>query len=336
MEPGTEPDGTGATNTNTNNTIDIGMWKGNGLGDFVWIDDNNDGLQQASEPGLPNVTVILKNAAGIVLETTTTDASGAYSFYDPSGKYGTTNYQIEFLTPAGYVPAFSNIGFDDANDSDPVNGVITGVTVPVGTWNHSFDAAFKPSGNGGVLPVKIINFQAVLNNNKVDIKWITAEEMNVSHYVVEKSTNGINYVNAGIVFTKGNTLANATYSFVDDLNNNASDIIYYRLRSVDFDGKSQFSDIRIIRLTKQVEKNVTIVTYPNPVSNEVRITIPASWQNQKVVYEMYNAAGNTVKRIQTAKSNQTETINLTTIATGFYIVKATCQGQTAQQKIIKN
>ncbi|MEI2740431.1 MAG: T9SS type A sorting domain-containing protein [Chitinophagaceae bacterium] len=113
------------------------------------------------------------------------------------------------------------------------------------------------------------------------------------------------------------------------------ELFTYRLRSVDVDGKNQYSDVRIIRISKQSENNITILTYPNPVSNEIRITIPANWQNKKVVYEVFSLTGQMAKKIQSTNSSQTETLNVSNLNSGMYIVKVTCEGQTAQQKIVK-
>jgi hypothetical protein len=187
-----------------------------------------------------------------------------------------------------------------------------------------------------LLPVKMMFFTAVLNNeNKVALKWATATEENASHFIVEKSTDGRNYAEAGIVFANGTTSDIMNYSFTDNVTANQSGVIYYRLRSVDIDGKNELSAIRIIRISQLKANNVSIVTYPNPVSNEVRITIPANWQNKKVVYELINASGKTTKRAETASSSQTEKMNVSNLAPGFYIVRVSYDGQIAQQKIIK-
>jgi SdrD B-like domain/Secretion system C-terminal sorting domain len=128
--------------SNSNSTYDFGIFKTNGLGDFVFLDADADGVQDPGETGIAGVTVNLRNTAGTLLETTTTDANGYYFFYDPA-QYGTFNYNIEFITPAGYTASPSNQG-DDTKDSDPVGGTITNVSVPNGTWNHTFDAGFYP------------------------------------------------------------------------------------------------------------------------------------------------------------------------------------------------
>lgn len=186
------------------------------------------------------------------------------------------------------------------------------------------------------LPVSLTAFSASLNNNKVDLKWTTASEVNVSHFVVEKSTDGSNYTDAGMVFSYGSAFETASYTLSDNIAGTQSKVIYYRLRSVDIDGKSQLSATRIIRIDSKEGNNITILTYPNPVSNELRITVPANWQNKKAVYELFNANGQIAKKIETASSSQTETINVTSLAPGFYVVRVSCEGQVAQQKIVKH
>jgi hypothetical protein len=331
LQPGVEADGTGATNTNTNNTYDMGAWKANGLGDYVWLDSDGNGKQDTGEPGLANVEVRLKNSSGVVLATTTTDVNGMYYFYDPAGYYGTNDYQVEFITPAGYVPTACNMGADDDKDSDPVNGIISSVNVPYGKWDHSFDAGFAPIE----LPLKLVAFNAMLNNNKTYLNWTTASEINVSHFVIERSPDGVNYSDAGIVFANGNYTDKTNYSFSDNLLNIQSGIVYYRLRSVDADGKAEYSDVRIIRISKQVDNNITILTYPNPVTNELRVTIPSNWQNKKVTYELFQANGQVAKKTESANSNQTETLNVNNLSPGFYIIRVSCNSETALQKIVK-
>ena len=332
LSAGAEPDGSGATNTNTNNTLDFNIWKGNGLGDMVWLDNNGNGIQENGEPGIPNVTVKLKNNSGTVLETTTTDSKGEYYFFNPIQYGGITDYQVEFVTPAGYTSTNSNMGSDDALDSDPVNGIITGINVPFGQWNKSFDAGFKPLS---ALPVNLLSFFANLNNDKVNLNWVTSSEINVSHFVIERSTDGTNFGAAAIVLANGNAAGKANYSLADDISNIPAKVIYYRLRSVDANGKSQYSETLVVRLVKQQSNTINIYTYPNPVINELRITLPANWQNKNVKYEVLNTNGQVAKQAEKANSNQTETLNIQNIASGFYIVRVSCEGQTAQQKIIK-
>ncbi|MBS1654613.1 MAG: T9SS type A sorting domain-containing protein [Bacteroidetes bacterium] len=185
------------------------------------------------------------------------------------------------------------------------------------------------------LPVKLVSFSALLNKQNVDLKWVTSEERNASHFEIEKSYDGINYSEAGLVFAFGNTNQNTTYTFSDNVSAVQNGVLYYRLRSVDMDGKSQLSEVRVIRLGKQIE-TATILTYPNPVNNELRVTIPSQWQNKPVLFEIYNANGQKVKQLQNNSASQTESFSVSDLGRGLYIVNVVCGSDKAQQKIIKN
>ena len=186
------------------------------------------------------------------------------------------------------------------------------------------------------LPVELLSFSAKLNTDKVDLKWATASEKNVSHFSIEKSTDGVNYKEAGLVFAYGNTTETRNYSFPDkNINTSKAGVIYYRLRSVDIDGKSELSFVSSVRIGKKNEQGINILTYPNPVSTELRITIPTNWQGKKVSYELFSKNGQVAMKNIVGAGSQTETMNVNHLAAGFYIVKVTCNGEIAKQKIIK-
>jgi hypothetical protein len=220
----------------------------------------------------------------------------------------------------------------------------TGIGSTQAVFNYAFyDAAGVMDASpasytinwANVLPVKLVSFSATLNNNKTDLKWTTATENNLSHFVIEKSTDGKSFTNAAVVFAKGNTTDKTDYNFTDNNITSQVGMIYYRLRSVDNDGKNELSDTRIIHLGKQNESAITILAYPNPATSELRVTIPASWQGKKVNFELFGNNGQAVAKNETTSSNQTETINVSKLAPGFYVIKVTCNNEVAQQKIIK-
>lgn len=186
------------------------------------------------------------------------------------------------------------------------------------------------------LPVKLTAFNASLAKDKVNLKWETASEINVSHFELERSTDGVNFSQAAMVFSYGAADSKANYSYSDNVASFQVPVVYYRLRSVDIDGKSELSETRIIRLSKGQANSISLLTYPNPVMNELRITVPNNWQNKQTVFELFNANGQITNRKATTGSNQTETINTSNLAPGFYVVRVTCDGQTAQQKIVKH
>jgi hypothetical protein len=88
------------------------------------------------------------------------------------------------------------------------------------------------------------------NNNRVDLKWSTETETNLSHFIVERSVDGINFSDAALVFAYGNTTTKSDYVFFDNISKIKSTIVYYRISSIGTDGKNQSSDIVVIRTDK--------------------------------------------------------------------------------------
>lgn len=291
------------------------------------IDGNNDKLREMNSfysPGLYTLetpTSITVN--DLVVSSATVGKSFTGSLIDHPG---IDTSATDLMASVTY--------FNSSSTKFRVGGATTGST---GSANRMHSIWFKgfTFNNPVTLPVKLASFTATLNNTNADLKWTTASEINASHFVVERSLDGRTFTDAGMVFAMGNSADAVNYSFADNLSQVTVPVVYYRLRSVDMDAKTTYSETRIIRLTKMKENTVSIVTYPNPVSNELRITVPSGWQNKPVLYELYAMNGQVARRIQSASSGQTETLNVSTLARGLYVVKVTCEGVVAQQKIVK-
>jgi hypothetical protein len=122
------------------NSIDAGIYNPATIGDYVWLDVNNNGIQDADEPGIRGATVKLWDSGHTtVLQTTTTNSSGAYSFSVASG-----TYILEFAIGGGYPPGKQDQGSDDTLDSDanPTTGLTNAITLTNGQVNNTVDAGF--------------------------------------------------------------------------------------------------------------------------------------------------------------------------------------------------
>ncbi|MEL6887035.1 MAG: SdrD B-like domain-containing protein, partial [Pseudomonadota bacterium] len=95
-------------------TVDVVILTCGSIGDFVWEDDNADGIQDAGELGIAGVSVQLLDTDGNTLQTTTTNASGFYLFSDLSED----DYIVEFAAPASFYWSPQDSGSDDTVDSD--------------------------------------------------------------------------------------------------------------------------------------------------------------------------------------------------------------------------
>jgi hypothetical protein len=66
------------------------------------------------------------------------------------------------------------------------------------------------------LPLTLLNFTASRNNNVISLTWQTSNEVNTSHFNIQRSADGLNFTNAGNVTAKGNSTLTNNYSFIDD------------------------------------------------------------------------------------------------------------------------
>lgn len=185
------------------------------------------------------------------------------------------------------------------------------------------------------LPVSIINYNASYSNGAVSLKWTTTFEKNSSHFIIERSFNGADYTDMAMLVAAGNSDVEVNYQFTDNVPETNTGAIYYRLRSVDLDGAAKYSDIRIVRVGKN--SNVVKVTaYPNPVVNEVRITIPQNWQGKALTYQVVTMNGQVVKAVNVQMANQTQSISMNEVPAGIYVIKVSNGTETGVQQIMKS
>ncbi len=127
------------------------------IGNRVWFDANEDGIQDPGEQPLNGVVVELLDSSGSVIATTTTDANGTYYFdnitadTDYKVRLAQTNYNAGGVFAAGGahvgkgVVTVADAGSDDALDSDAMlmNG-LPSISVNVSVTDHTFDFGMVP------------------------------------------------------------------------------------------------------------------------------------------------------------------------------------------------
>jgi hypothetical protein len=121
---------------------DFGYRPPGAIGDFVWLDFNGDGIQDANEVGLPGVVVTVTNGSNTF--TTTTDFDGRYSFANLSD--GT--WSVTFATPAG----MESVGGGQSVGTSTSVGIAGGVVTAIGgagctACDLNVDSAFRYSGS---------------------------------------------------------------------------------------------------------------------------------------------------------------------------------------------
>src|SRR6476661_6597491 len=79
------------------------------------------------------------------------------------------------------------------------------------------------------LPLVMTAFKAILDDNRVSITWTTGMEKRLNYFVIEKSTNGMDFKEAALIFAATNTSAVQNYSYIDVIDAHATGMLYYRI-----------------------------------------------------------------------------------------------------------
>jgi hypothetical protein len=108
------------------------------------------------------------------------------------------------------------------------------------------------------LPIELISFEARLNNRQVDLTWQTASEHNNDYFSVERSHDGTSWETIENIQGAGNSTSLLSYQTYDFYPYRG--VGYYRLKQVDYDGKTTFSEIQ------RVYKTDELMILPNPSS----------------------------------------------------------------------
>ncbi len=183
------------------------------------------------------------------------------------------------------------------------------------------------------VPVELTSFVANTDNNNVILSWQTATETNNRGFDIERSTDQINWNKIGFVAGNGTTTDATQYSFVDKTPK--GNIIYYRLKQIDFDGSFQIHNSIQVDFTKGLDFAL-LQNYPNPFNPETNIyySIP---QNCNVKLTIFDQLGNEIKTL--VNENQSAgrynvVFNGSNLASGIYFYKLQAGNFSSIKKLV--
>ena len=179
-----------------------------------------------------------------------------------------------------------------------------------------------------------VSFSAKWENKKTSLTWTAENEKGLSHYTIERSINGAEFKEIALVFTSEDPSVQSQHIYSDNVKALANAVINYRLKMVSSNGSYYYSSTCFVS-TSDATDFLPMTTYPNPVSNEIKITIPGLWKNKEVNYTIYNQHGHVVKQLTNAQANQTETILIAELSAGTYTVQASNSSTVAVKQFVK-
>jgi len=304
----------------------------NSRGFLIKVDSSNG----VFTPLIPPNQIIISNNIGNSLTLNWTSGSGSQNLVVMraiNNNIASPVNGVNYIANSNYGSANSLIGtgsyvvYNGTNNSVTVSGLNfnTVYFVRVYTFNLSgsntayLNSSFAQTSTQ-TLPVELKEFTVQLNEKgEAELKWTTAAEINNSHFEVERSLNSENsFVKIGMVKGHGNSNLLKTYNYIDKLNsiNQSASTIYYRLKQVDYDGKSAYS--HIVSLDLNQDKEIQININPNPFKDEINISGVRELSSLKI----YEPSGKELmSKILSGSSDGSYIIKINSTEKGLFILK---------------
>lgn len=259
---------------------------------------------------------------GYLLAGESQSFAGSAEFYvvktDPNGDCGCNEQSPPTIvtSPATTVATLSGPGLWGSGGSRRNAGTV--VTSPASAENV---VCFT-----SVLPIELLSFTAEsIENNTIQLNWLTAAETNNDYFTVERSQGGLNFSTVGIVTGAGNSNTTSSYSFIDQQPHPG--INYYRLKQIDFDGKHTYSNT--ISVLPGVAETLPVV---QQMAEYLLISIDDKGQSE---ISAYTIMGRQVYQNQ-LQGDFKHKVSLSHLESGIYFLNIKIGSQNYQQKFVIN
>jgi pimeloyl-ACP methyl ester carboxylesterase len=208
------------------------------------------------------------------------------------------------------------------------SGKIKFAVIGFGTTNV-FDTLSIQLGSAIVLPITLSQFNGKTMDNTNYLQWQTATEINTQYFEVDRSVDAQNWFRLGKVKAAGNSQITQNYAFSDEKPNSKN---YYRLKSVDNDGKSVFSSVIYLSNSKEYELEV----FPVPSKQQVTIRYN-TFESETAKVTIYDVVGKLCYTTDVAVDNTSSDylIDISRLSKGVYFLNFTVNGRNLVSKIIK-
>jgi uncharacterized protein (TIGR03790 family) len=199
---------------------------------------------------------------------------------------------------------------------------------------------------GGSLPITLASFDVQMSGTAAELSWMTISEINNLGFEIQRRIEGeTEFASLPGVFIPGNgtTIEPQFYSYTDSTVPTGT--VYYRLRQIDLDGTSHYSEAVSIQNTPvmsagderlgaqelRLEQN-----FPNPFnpSTEIRFSLP---NNGRTSLKIYNSIGQEVATLidgELSRGSHSIPFNGANLASGVYFYRLQTDETSAMQKMI--
>jgi len=214
-------------------------------------------------------------------------------------------------------PTYDGIWFFAPDGSDT-----TVIYLDQVTWNPD-----------GELPVELVSFNASVDKNTINLRWITSTELNNSGFEVERRTANSSYKKIAFVQGKGTTTQSNGYTYSDVVNQTG--IYIYRLKQVDLDGTFEYSNEIMVNVIALPGQYALAQNYPNPFNptTSIEYVIPqAGFVNLSVFNLLGERVAELVNEIMES-GNHTIVFDASRLSSGTYIYTLSVNGNVVTKKM---
>ncbi|MFL5728176.1 MAG: T9SS type A sorting domain-containing protein [Cytophagaceae bacterium] len=202
----------------------------------------------------------------------------------------------------------------------------SGASVPTPT-------AMNMSNCTVVLPVELANFQASPAGAESMLTWTTASEKSTARFEIQRSTDNLLFTTIGTVPAAGNSSSILSYSFSDHLEGIYASSIYYRIKTVDINGESSYSDVKAVNF----DENSAII-FKNPIGKDelFQMNLFCDKTVENMIIQVYDMTGKNVffGEFTLKKGENRLILPMNLASAGMYILKSVRHSQVKDFKLI--
>jgi hypothetical protein len=193
------------------------------------------------------------------------------------------------------------------------------------------------------LPIELLYFNATTINKEVKLSWATASEINNDFFTIEYSNSldneDILWTPIATIDGAGNSNTTLTYEYIDKpyMRDDKANVIFYRLKQTDFDGKYKYYGPIYVRFTNTNDNDKNINVYYDPSTNEnaIKIVFNSTELNQYQI-NIFDINGKLVATDsgQSIEGTNSVTIDINNINSSIFIIVLNNGSQVFSQKVV--
>ena len=303
---------------------------------------NYNVIRSYFQTGSPNNAAVATECSGYQMDDFWGNRHGEWVFDDFTGS-GTGNYEVKVWPQDPSVPfngTVWTISKDDVFEypaPDPLHNDCGPTSVGLDRGPFNGFSEFGLVSSVILLESEIINLEAnAINNKFIKVDWSTSKEVDVDHFVIERSTDDANFSPITTHTAVGNSLIPQNY-FIDDYAVLANINYYYRVKVVHVDGSVKYTHSVVAALVNDGSVE-TVNLFPNPIAEgEATIEITSTTENSTSIL-VYDAIGQLIcsKIVAVQKGLNTFTIDTDDWPSAVYYVRISNDKSSTIKELIKS